>query len=194
MIPRLPTRGHRLTVTLALALMLAVPLPAAHAARKKPRGCANILDASSSGQRTVPLAIDARVFDGTMKGLVGPSDIMLSTRLANVAWTGFLDNVSAATVKAYIADPSRIPSLGLADVITLTHAVYALDFRLLAKKWPSGSVVVLPVVRADATVAGFATVTVGKIAARGNPKYLQGTLVSVALGPDSTVPACLPAP
>ena len=168
----IPARRRPVAAALALAALL--PLATSKAALGA--------DACSGRQPSVPLAIDGRVFDGSAKGLVGADGIILSTKLSNSAWTSFFFPASGTTVRAFANDPTTIPSLDGGDTIVLARSNYTADYQAVAGQWPPGSMVVLAVVTSlgdVGTVSGFATVRVQAIQTSGNPRYIQGTLVSV---------------
>jgi hypothetical protein len=192
--PHSQTRLRRVALLLALATIVVSPLPASSAPHGKGKstgsggtGCPSGLDVSRSGQPSVPLAIAVGVFTGQRKGLIAPDEIILSTRLRNAAWTTFYRQLSAPGVTDYISGPETIPTVHVGDVINVTAGGSALGYRALATALSAGSMVVAPVVtfgaRRTATVVGFATLQITTIKGRGNPKYLDGTVLSLDLDP-----------
>jgi hypothetical protein len=194
--------GHpgRLALAVAMALALVGALPGA--AR-----------ADCSGTPSAPLAVDAAVFAGMKKGLIGADGIVVSTKLLNGAWTTFFDDdVSPSTVQAFALAPEMIPALQCGDVINLPSGRaggkggkngkgaarrprtptgnVAVNYRVLKERWPPQSVIVLPVVTIDpqsgGTVEGFVVVRVNRIKASGNPKYLDGTILALDLAASSS--------
>lgn len=140
---------------------------------------------------TAPIAIDENIFNGKAKGFVPPSEVMLSTRLLDMAWTGFFAASDASTVVGYVNDLAAMPTLKLGDVIDMASGNTAVDYQAMAAKWPTASVVVVAVVSFDAdrrhgTVSGFASLRIDKIDAKGNPKYIDSTLVGLV--PTTLVP------
>ena len=152
----------------AVALLLAAAVPAA----------------AQSVQPTVPFAINKDVFNGTVKGFLPPDEVLLSTKLSSVAFTGFFRSASASAVAGYMSDPADIPSLQTGDVIKLGRLRAGRTYAAIGAKWPAGSVIVAPVVAFEAharlgTVRGFATLRIEKVGSRGNLKYLDARVVTL---------------
>src|SRR5262245_18720187 len=109
------------------------------------------------------MAIDRNIFNGTMKGLVGSNELLVSTRLRNAAWTGFTSSPTSSTVTAFVNEPGTIPVLGCGDVITLACGNSGAAYSAMEARFQPGSVVVLPVVvfgGSRGIVAGFVTVQI----------------------------------
>ena len=67
--------------------------------------------AAQSVQPTAPIAINEDIFNGTVKGFLPPDEVLLSTKLSSVAFTGFFRSASASAVAGYVSEPADIPSL-----------------------------------------------------------------------------------
>ena len=135
-------------------------------------------------QPTAPIAINRDVFNGTIKGFLAPDEVILNTKLSDLAFTGFFGSASASAVAGYVYDPSGMPSLQLGDVINLAPGTAASVYDAMAVSWPAGSVIVAPVVSFDAgiqqgTVCGFATLRVDTVASRSNPKFIDARLLGL---------------
>jgi len=180
-------RFRRVALLLALAAIVVSASPAHGKKKSAGTTCPGGLDTSRSGQPTVPLAIAVGVFTGEKKGLLAPDQIFLSTRLRNAAWTTFHRRPSAVDVADYMSSPATIPTVQVGDVINVTAPGSAMGYGALATALSAGSDLVVPVVtfgrRGTATVVGFATLQTTAIKGRGNPKYFQGTVVSLDLDP-----------
>ena len=75
--------------------------------------------AAQSVQPTAPIAINEDIFNGTVKGFLPPDEVLLSTKLSSVAFSGFFRSASASAVAGYVSDPADIPSLQTGNVIKL---------------------------------------------------------------------------
>ena len=133
---------------------------------------------------TAPVAIDRNVFNGTVKGFLAPDELILNTKLSDLAFTGFFGSASASAVAGYVYDPASIPSLQLGDVVNLASSTAASVYDAMGTKWPTGSVIVAAVVAFDAgaqqgTVCGFATLRIDSVESRSNPKFIDARLLAL---------------
>ena len=155
----------------AVALVLAAAVPGA-------------AENAAAFQPTAPIAINRNVFNGTVKGFLAPDELILNTKLTDLAFTGFFGSASASAVAGYVYDPSGMPSLQLGDVINLAPRTAASVYDAMAVSYPAGSVIVVPVVSFDAslqqgTVCGFATLRVDSVASKSNPKFIDTRLLAL---------------
>jgi Flp pilus assembly protein TadG len=97
------------------------------------------------------------------------------------------DKVNAATLKDYITNDS-VPPLHIGDTIDLQNGVVDTALKLLADELanhPDGWVVLLPVVDTPKfnhtdQVDAFVPVRITEIKDQGNPKYVKGTVLTMA--------------
>jgi len=147
-----------------------------------------VLGARSKQQPNSPVAVNRDLFNGKTKGILPPDDIYLSTKSLNdMAWTGFFGGTSASAVKSFVDSPGTIPALKVGDVINITSANQTVDYHAMNVAFPTGSLMLVPVVIFDpgitrGTVVGFTTIRVDLIVDTGDPKYIDGTLVKNTTG------------
>jgi Flp pilus assembly protein TadG len=142
-----------------------------------------------SAQPTAPVAINRDVFTGKTKGFTPPDDIVVSIKLGNMAWTGFLGSSNASVVAGYISNPDTIPTLKLGDTISLAGGNQGGNFQAMHDNFQNGDILIAPVVSFDAGVTngvvyGFASMSIDSIVTNGT-KTIDATLASFKSGKTS---------